>query len=243
MEAALDDARERRIRPVLWALFGALTVPIALLIGLDAAAAATRVGAVQSAPRCTTAFAKGCTTERAGVLDAQGYPRGSWMTREQRWYVRVAGGVPGRHGGDVLAVTVPRQRGREGLVKGAEVTVVFYGRAPAWIRLRSGVVLETEDHPRRKAPLYGWLALGALGGGIFGMRTGIRGRRQGGWLRRTSVRVRRGPEAVLFVAGMAGALVQQFAGGTVWPGVAAGLLAAGAAILAWRPHRRQTAPA
>lgn len=239
----MDDARTRRIRPVLWVVFGVLAVPIALLMGLDAAATATRVGAVQSAPRCTTAFAKGCITERAGVLDDQGYARGSWMTREQKWYVRVPTGVPGRHGGDMLAVTVPRQDGREGLVEGAEVTVVFFGRAPAWIRLQSGVVLETEDHPRRKAPLLGWLALGALGGGLFGIRTGIRGGRQGGWLRRASVRVPRGPEAVVFVAGMAGALVQQFAGGTVWPGVVAGLLAAGLALLAWRSHRRQAAPA
>ncbi len=121
--------------------------------------------------------------------------------------------------------------------------MVFFGRAPAWIRLWSGVVLETEDHPRRQAPLLGWLALGALGGGLFGMRIGIRAGRQGGWLRRTWVRVPRGPEAVVFVAGIAGALVQQFAGGTVWPGVVAGLLAAGSALLAWRPHRRQAAPA
>jgi hypothetical protein len=238
----MEDADERRIRPALWVVIGALVVPVGLLMALDAAATTTRVGGVEGAPRCATEFAKRCTTERAAVLDHEGHTRWSWMTREQRWLARVPAGAPGLQGAELLDVTVPRQDGRAGLVEGAEVTVVYLGRSPAWIRLPSGAVLETEDHPRRKAPLLAWLALGAVGGGVFAVRTGIRaGRRGGGWLRRTPARVRGGPDVVLMLGGMLGAIGHQFAGGTVWPGVVAGLLAAGCGVLIWRRSRHRQA--
>jgi hypothetical protein len=86
------------------------------------------------------------------------------------------------------------------------------------------------------------LALGAAGDGLFGMRTGIRaGRDGGGWLGRTPARVRGGLDVVLLLAGMLGAMVHQFAGGTVWPGMVAWLLAAGFGVLVWRSRRRETA--
>jgi hypothetical protein len=239
----MEDDGQRRIRPALWVVAGALAVPVGLLMALDAAATVTRADGVDDAPRCAREFAKGCTTRRAAVLDHQGHTRGSWITREQRWLARVPAGAPGLQGDEQLDVTVPRQDGREGLVEGAAVIVIFHGRSPAWIRLPSGVTLETEDHPRREAPLLAWLALGALGGGAFAVGSGIRaGRCGGGWLRRTPARFRGGLDVVAMLAGMVGAIVHQFAGGTVWPGVVAGSLAGGFGVLAWwRSRRRQAA--
>jgi hypothetical protein len=238
----MEDDGQRRIRPALWVVVGALAAPVGLLMALDAAATVTRAGGVEGAPRCASEFAKGCTTPRTAVLDHEGHTRGSWMTREQRWWVRVPAGAPGLEGAERLDVTVPRQDGREGLVEGAGVTVIYYGRSPAWIRLESGVTLETEDHPRRKAPLLAWLALGALGGGAFAVRSGIRaGRHGGGWLRRTPARFRGGLDVVAMLTGMFGGIVHQFAGGTVWPGVVAGSLAGGFGVLLWRRSRRREA--
>jgi hypothetical protein len=241
----MEDDGQRRIRPLLWVVAGALAVPVGLLMALGAAAAATRVGGVEAAPRCASEFARGCTTQRAAVLDHRGHTRGSWMTREQRWWLRVPAGAPGLEGAELLDVTVPRQDGREGLVEGAQVMVVYHGRSPAWLRLPSGVVLETEDHPRREAPLLAWLALGALGAGAFAVRTGIRAGRHGGrWRQRTPARVRGGLDLALLLAAMVAAIVHQFAGGTPWPGIVAGLLAGGFGVLAWqRSHRRQEARA
>jgi hypothetical protein len=152
------------------------------------------------------------------------------MTLEQRWLARVPAGAPGLQGAELLDVTVPRQDGREGLVEGTQVTVVYYGRSPAWIRLPSGVVLETEDHPRRKAPFLAWLALTVLGSGVFAVRSGIRaGRQGGGWLRRTPARFRGGLDVAVLLAAMVGAIVYQFAGSTPWPGIVAGCSSAGSA--------------
>ena len=238
----MEDDGQRRIRPALWVIVGALVAPVGLLMALSTAATATRVGGVDGAPRCASEFARGCTTQRVAVLDHEGHTRGSWMTREQRWLARVPAGAPGLEGAERLDVTVPRQDGREGLVEGADVTVVYYGRSPAWIRLASGVTLETEDHPRRKAPLLAWLALGAVAGGFFAVRSGIRaGRHGGGWLRRTPARFRGGLDVALLLAAMVGAIVHQFAGGSPWPGIMAGLLVGGFGFLAWQRSRRRQA--
>jgi hypothetical protein len=56
-------------------------------------------------------------------------------------------------------------------------------------------------------------------------------------------RVRGGLDVVLMLAGMLGAIVHQFAGGTAWPGIVAGLLAGGFGVLIWRSHRHRAAHA
>jgi hypothetical protein len=233
----------RRIRPVLWVIFGAAALLVGLGMAVSAAAAATRVGGAGSPPVCRTDFASGCTTERAAVLDSRAYARGSWFTGEQKWRVRVPEGAPRLKDGQLLRLEVPRQDGREALAEGAQVTLIYYGRAPAWIRPASGRVLETGDHPRRSAPMLGWMALFAAFGGIFGIQTGLRsGRREGSWLRRAPAHIVVGLAGVLAIAGMFGALGQTVAGGTIWPGVAGGLIGLGVGALSWRrSHRRESA--
>jgi hypothetical protein len=72
----MADDGERRIRPALWVIFGALVVPVGLLLALDAAATATRVGGVEGAPRCATEFAKGCTTNAPPSWTTRATPEG-----------------------------------------------------------------------------------------------------------------------------------------------------------------------
>jgi hypothetical protein len=231
----------RRIRPILWVVCGAVGVLVGLGVGMSAVSAATRVGDVAGAPRCQTDFAAKCTTERAAVLTDRLSARGSWFTGEQRWLATVPQGAPNLTHGELLKLEVPRQHGSEGLVEGTELTVVYFGRAPAWIRLPSGTVLQTDDHPRRAAPLLGWMTLFAFCGGIFGIQTGTRSaRREGAWLRRVPSHVVVGVAGVLAIAGLFGWAGQMTAGGTLWPGIAAGLIGIGTGVLSWRrTHRRE----
>jgi hypothetical protein len=236
----MADDESRRMPPGLAVIFGMVLVLVGLWLAREAAA--IRVGAVAGAPRCTTEFAKGCITERAAVLEKQDHTRHTWWTREQQWLLRVPAGAPGLYDAERLALDVPRQDGRVGLAEGTEVTVVYFGRDPAWIWLPSGAVLETGQHPRREAPLMAWFALFALGLGSFAIRLGIRSGRRGGWLRPTSARAARvGPDVVLALAGMLGTLGHLWAGGTVWPGVTGVLLGLGVGVLAWRGSRRRRA--
>lgn len=234
-----DDGR--RIRPALSVGIGTLVALVGLGLGLDVAPTVIRLGQVNGAPSCATEFADGCITERAAVLEPPGYPGRSWLAGDRRWWARVPAGTPGLYGPERERFDVPRQDGQERLAAGMEVTVVYFGESPAWIRLPSGALLETEAHPRRKATVLAWVALGALGCGIFAIRAGIEsGRLGGGWLQRTPARVRGGPDLVLGLAGILGAFGLGITGGIVWPGVAGGLLGAGLGVLVWwRAARRR----
>jgi hypothetical protein len=239
-----DDVR--RIRPALWLGIGTLMALIGLGLGADMAPKVIRLGEVDDAPACAIEFAEGCTTERAAVLEPPGYAARSWVG-DQRWWARVPAGAPGRlYGPQRERFDVPRQDGQEALTAGMAVTVVYLGESPAWVRLPSGAVLETEDHPRREVPVLASVALGILGWGSFAIRIGIgAGRHGGGWLGRTPARVRAGPDLVLALAGMLSAFGLGITGGVVWPGIAGGLLGAGLGVLiwvlAWRAARRRRA--
>lgn len=219
--------RERRIRPVLWVIGGALALPIGLMLAYSAAAAAVEVSDVRSAPACTTDFSSGCTTERAAVLASRSSVRGSWLTGEQRWLAEVPDGAPGLKTGGRLKLEVPRQPGSARLAEGAEVTVIYYSRAPAWIRLPSGVVLQTGDHPRRYAAIVGWMSLCTIGGSLYALRVGVAaGRGERVWLRRATADTWPGITGVITLAGMFGALGQMVGGGAFWPGLVGGLFGA-----------------
>jgi hypothetical protein len=238
-EAGVD---RRRIRPVVWVVSGAVAVLVGVWMAATAVAVATEVGGVGHAPVCDTDFAAGCTTERSAVLRDRGSPRGSWFTGEQEWFVDAPEGAPGRTHGERLSLRVPRQDGREGLTEGAEVTLVYYGHVPAWIRLASGAVLETGGHPRRSAPMLGWMALFAGCSGIFGIQTGVRTRRrEGAWRERVPAHAVVGVVGVLAAAGMCGAVGQMVAGGTIWPGVVGALIGTGLGALGRRRSRRREA--
>jgi hypothetical protein len=238
------DNHGRRSRPALWVAGFALVALSGLGVGLTVAPTLLRLGKVDGAPACATDFAEGCTTQRAAVLRS---PDSSSLAGKRRWWARVPDGTPDAvDGPNQERLHVPRQDGQEELAAGMRVTLVYFGDSPAWIRLPSGAMLETADHPRWKAPGLAWMALAMIGFGIFGVRTGIRSARAGGgWLQPTPTRVRAGPEVVLFFAGGLGALAVRLVGGIVWPGVVGGLLGAGFGVLlwvlAWRAARRRRA--
>ncbi|HEX2771188.1 MAG TPA: hypothetical protein VHN18_02005, partial [Micromonosporaceae bacterium] len=161
------------------------------------------------------------------MLASRGSVRGSWLTGEQRWFADVPDGAPGLRTGGRLKLEVPRQLGSAQLVEGAEVTVIYYSRAPAWIRLPSGALLQTGDHPRRYAATVGWMSLFAIGGSLYALRVGVTaGRGEHVWLRRATADTWPGITGVLPLAGMFGALGQMLGGGAFWPGVVGGLFGA-----------------
>ena len=137
--------------------------------------------------------------------------------------------------GGRLKLEVPRQPDSAQLIEGAEVTVIYYSRAPAWIRLPSGVLLQTGDHPRRYAATIGWMSLFAIGGGLYALRLGVTARRGDRvWLRRATADTRPGITGAMTLAGMFGALGQLLGGGACWPGVVGGLLGAAVGIVVSR---------
>jgi hypothetical protein len=134
--------------------------------------------------------------------------------------------------GGRLKLEVPRQQGSAQLVQGAEVTVIYYSRAPAWIRLHSGVLLQTGHHPRRYAATIGWMSLFAIGAGLYALRVGVTARRADPvWLRRATADTQPGITGVIALAGMFGALGQILAGGALWPGLLGGLFGATVGIV------------
>jgi hypothetical protein len=209
----------RRVRPLVWAAGGIVAVLIGAGLAASAVSAAARIGEVSGLRACTTAFADGCITRRAAVLEVSGYVRLAWLTQEQKWFARVPAGAPGLKEGARLKIMVPRQGGADQLHQGARVDLIYYGQSAAWIQLPSGRTLQTEDHPRRAAPMRAWMALACLGGGIFALQTGIRSRRrEGAWWQRVHAHIAYGIPGLAFVAGCFGFIGQVAAGGTIWPG-------------------------
>lgn len=216
----------REIRPLLWLVGGVIAVFVGLATGLGSAAAATHAGSADDAPACRPGDTEDCTTEWPAVLVARGHVRLDWLTGERKWIVELPDGAPGIPPDGRETLVLPRQGHRDGLATGDTVTLVYLGRAAAWLRAPDGVLLETEDHPRRSAPFLGWLTLAAVGGGVFAARLGISGGRANGWLRKGPVRVRRGISGVAAIAGGLGAIVQVGTGSTVLALVVAGGLTA-----------------
>jgi hypothetical protein len=147
------------------------------------------------------------------------------VCRRARWCAGVEDRRKADAGGTPAAGQYPFGRG-------SEVAVVYYSRAPAWIRLSSGVVLQTGDHPRRYAATIGWMSLFAIGAGLYALRVGVRaGRGEHVWLRRATADTWPGVTGVLTLAGMFGTLGQMLDGGAFWPGVVGGLFGAAVGIV------------
>ncbi len=231
----------RGIRPWAWILFGSLFGLLGLLlvpVGLSAAAEPDEISGL---PTCRADFGEDCLTERDALLLDSRYKRRSWLSREQRWIADVPEGAPGLQGEEKLQLDIPRQPGRDELAERVRVRLVYYENRAAVVRLPSGVELETDDHPRRYAPMHAYAGIFALGGGAFAVAAGWRtGRRRGFW-HKAPGQFRMGAAGALALAGMVGALAQTLFGFARWTGLvgAAGGLALGvwAAIRA-RSRRR-----
>lgn len=88
------------------------------------------------------------------------------------------------------------------------VTVVFIGTDPAWLRLPSGAVVESEEHPQYAGPASLCLALMIAGPSMTAVTTGIRVGRRESWFRVAQDSF--APDAwwLLFGVGLLGFVVQ-----------------------------------
>jgi hypothetical protein len=228
----------RGIRPWAWILSGVLALPIGLLLVLLGFAAVTEPDDISGLPTCRTDFGDDCLTERDALLLDKRYKRRSWLSREQRWIADVPERAPGLQGEEKLELDIPRQAGRDQLAEGVRVRLVYYEKRAAVVRLPSGTELETDDHPRRYAPMHAYVGLFALGGGAFAVAAGWRtGRRHGFW-RKAPGRFRFGVGGALTLAGMAGFMAQTLFGGVRWSGLAGA--AAGLGLGVWAALRARS---
>jgi hypothetical protein len=228
----------RGIRPWAWILCGALALPIGLLLLLIGIAATVEPDDISGLPTCRTDFGDDCLTEREALLVDRGYARRSWISREQKWIADVPEGAPYLEGEEKLALDIPRQPGREELAEGVRVRLVYYDDRAALVRLPSGRELETDDHPRRYAPMHGYLGLFGIGGGAFAVAAGWRAGRKNGFWRKAPARFGLGAGFVLALAGMVGALAQTLFGGARWTGLAGA--AAGLGLGVWAALRSRS---
>jgi len=222
----------------VWLLVGTLSVLIGMVLGLVGLGAALEPDEISGLPACETDFGEDCLTEREAILLDQGYKRQSWLSREQRWIADVPEGAPYLQGDEKLELDIARQPGRDQLAEGVRVVLVYYEKRAALVRLPAGLELETSDHPRRYAPMHGYLGLFALGGGAFAVAAAWRtGRRRGFW-RKAPGEVRVGAGLVLALAGMLGALAQTLFGSARWTGLVGAAL--GLALGVWAAKRARS---
>ncbi len=230
--------RTRGIHPWAWILSGSLFVLVGLVLGLVGISAAAEPDDISALPTCRTDFGDDCLTERDALLLDKRYKRRSWISREQRWLADVPEGAPGLQGEEKLALDIPRQQGRDELAEGVRVRLVYYENRAAVVRLPSGRELETDDHPRRYAPMHVYIGLFGVGGGAFAVAGGWRTGRQHSFWHKAPGRFRMGVGAALALAGMVGAMAQMLFGSVRWTGLAGA--AAGFGLGVWAAIRARS---
>lgn len=141
-------------RPVTTLLFGVLALLFGGLLTFAAVDVYARPGDLRDLPVCEHDVTDGCRTERGVVLVAARADPGDWLVGKQTWETS----------GD-LVVSVRPQPPAE-VSAGSRVTVVFAGANVLWLRLPSGAVLETEEHPRFAGPTRAAVALLVSGIGL-----------------------------------------------------------------------------
>jgi hypothetical protein len=198
---------------------GGLAVLVGSVLGLVGLGAALEPDDISRLPACRTDFGDDCLTDRDATLVREGYARRSWLSRQEKWIADVPEGAPFLDGPEKLELGIPRQPGRDELGVGVRVRLVYYEKRAALVRLPSGRELETDDHPRRYAPMHGYLGLFGVGGGAFAVAAGWRtGRRRSFW-RKAPADFRIGGGFLLALAGMLGALAQTLFGTARWTGL------------------------
>jgi hypothetical protein len=230
----------RTIRPWAWLLGGVLAVPIGLLFALAGIAAVAEPDDISGLPTCRTDFGDDCLTERDALLADKTFKRRSGISREQRWIADVPEGGPGLEGDEKLRLDIPRQPGRDELAEGVRVRLVYYEDRAAVVRLPSGTELETDDHPRRYAPMHAFAGLFTLGGGAFATAAAWRAGRKHGFWHKAPARFRIGVGAALALAGMVGFMAQALFGSVRWIGFAGAT--AGFCLGVWAGIRARSRP-
>jgi hypothetical protein len=246
MANALRGRQQRRgvareIRPAQWIAVGVCAVVGGAFAAVGSVSAATDIASAASAPACVVEFDDGCTTERGGRLEAQRRDRRAiWA---QKWFVHVPDGNP--RGRVLEVVEVPHQGGESSLRVGDPVALIYLDWSPAWVRTSSGAVLETDEHPRRRALLLGLAALVFLGGGVLGVRTGFASVWNAvDWWERTAMVSRPGPELVVLSGGAGGGLGAWASGWHAAVQLAGAAIGAVVGVVLWRRslHRLRTEP-
>ncbi|MBB5791350.1 hypothetical protein [Jiangella mangrovi] len=148
-------------RPLHLLVIGVFGLFVGALFALLALAASSRPADLAGSPVCEHGFADRCVTERTVLAAADRVNAGNWLAGTRTWELTVQGGWPY---GDHPSVSVRSQPSDDGLRAGRRVTAIFNGPDLLGLRLPSGVVLETELHPRFAVPVNAGVAL--LAGGI-----------------------------------------------------------------------------
>lgn len=102
---------------------------------------------------------------------------GHWLVGTRTWQL-VARPSDTGVSGTRLEVTLRPQAHDDELSAGRMITAVSAGADVLWLRLPSGVVLETEDHPRFAVPVNAAIALIAGGFGLFFVGIAVRSARE-----------------------------------------------------------------
>ena len=194
--------RRQFSRPAVWLLGGLLASAAGAGVAVPAVNAAAKIPGIYESPPCRTDFADDCVTVRDAFVINDGYyyrtGRGtSWFVGVKRWSLRLEEAGP--DGDRDVRVELRNQAGRQKLIRGIRVTIIYVAKDAAWIGLSDGTVLTTQDHPSNAAPIWAALVLVAGGTGTSLAHTAVRtARRQGTWFGRARIHVE--PNIGLYIA-------------------------------------------
>lgn len=153
-------------RPLGGLIAGLVVLALAVAGAVQLAGAIARPTSLDGLDACDRDFAAGCVTERNVLPVEIEHARDDVLDRAPTWLMIVQGDRPPGDGGEYLDVTVRNQPGRGELRAGGWLEAVFVGEDVIWLRLPSGELLETEDHPWYAVPFTGCMTLAATGGAV-----------------------------------------------------------------------------
>lgn len=196
-------------RPFLWLVVALIAALVGVGLAREAVQAFSRPADPAGVPHCGRDFADDCLTTRNALPEERVYRRSEFSTSIQTWQLIVQGDWPRVATEPRLELQFRSQAGRDELRAGAWVEVVFVGSEPIWVRLPSGAVLETTEHPWQAVPADGFLALTSLGGAMWSFQIAARSARlRRSWFRAGPAVVDPGVGLVVFGIGALGLLLQ-----------------------------------